>query len=376
MKASVAEFVQIGRLAQQMDAQALDAIVARAGINFTYLSGLVYPGTLARHLDLADSPRGVYLVWPRSGEPRMVVNAIAEGLARRDSYVEHFDVYEGYTEPPVERLAKVIVDMGLAESRVGFETNFISMADGNTLRSRLPRMQIADSTRLMDMVRAVKTPAELTLFKRGADLLDDAFLACFPTVRPGMRERDLHAALVAHCLAGGSEFTHGILNSERNAIPYAGESDFAFAAADAIRTDYVAYVKGYPGHQSRCAVVGQPSAEQQRQYAAIRDIYRAANDQLIPGRTAGEVYQFVVERFAAIGVTYKSMLAGHSVGAWWHQQEPVISRDNPRRLEEGMVIAMEPHVDHRHIQDMFVIRANGPELISDKFPTDKIFACG
>jgi Xaa-Pro aminopeptidase len=376
MKASVAELVQIGRLARQMDEQGLDAIVARAGINFTYLSGLVYPGTLARHLDLADSPRGVYLIWPRTGEPRMVVNAIAEGLARRDSYIEHFDVYEGYAEPPVERLAKVIADMGLAHARVGFETNFISMADGNTLRSRLPRMQIADSADLMDMVRAVKTPAELTLFKRGADLLDDAFLACFPTVRPGMRERDLHAALVAHCLAGGSEFTHGILNSERNTIPYAGESDFAFAAADAIRTDYVAYVKGYPGHQSRCAVVGRPSAEQQQQYAAIRDIYRAANDQLIPGRTAGEVYQFVVERFAAIGITYKSMLAGHSVGAWWHQQEPVISRDNPRRLEEGMVIAMEPHVDHWHIQDMFVIRANGPELISDKFPTHKIFACG
>jgi Xaa-Pro aminopeptidase len=376
MRASVAEFVQIGRLVQQMDEHGLDAIVARAGINFTYLSGLVYPGTLARHLDLADSPRGVYLIWPRTGEPRMVVNAIAEGLARRDSYVEHFDVYEGYTEPPVERLAKVIADMSLADSKVGFETNFISIADGDTLRSRLPRMQIFDSTRLMDVVRAVKTPAELTLFKRGADLLDDAFLACFPTVRPDVRERDLHAALVAHCLAGGSEFTHGILNSERNTIPYAGESDFAFAAADAIRTDYVAYVKGYPGHQSRCAVVGKPSAEQQQQYAVIRDIYRSANDQLVPGRTAGEVYRFVVERFAAIGITYKSMLAGHSVGAWWHQQEPVISRDNPRRLEEGMVIAMEPHVDHWHIQDMFVIRANGPELISDRFPTDKIFACG
>jgi hypothetical protein len=51
----------------------------------------------------------------------------------------------------------------------------------------------------------------------------------------------------------------GILNSERNNITYAGESDFAFAPADAIRTDYVAYVKGYPGHQSRCAVVDRPS---------------------------------------------------------------------------------------------------------------------
>jgi Xaa-Pro aminopeptidase len=84
----------------------------------------------------------------------------------------------------------------------------------------------------------------------------------------------------------------------------------------------------------------------------------------------------VVEKFEAAGMAYKSMLAGHSVGAWWHQQEPVIARGNPRVLEEGMVIAMEPHVNHWHIQDMFVIRADGPELISDKFPTDEIFACG
>src|ERR1700676_919741 len=137
MKASVAEFVQIGRLAQQMDAQGLDAIVARAGINFTYLSGFAYPGTLARHLDLADSPRGVYLVWPRSGEPRIITNAIAEELARRDSFIEQFEVYEGYSEPPIERLAKVIVAMGLAGSTIGFETNFISAADWETLRIRL-----------------------------------------------------------------------------------------------------------------------------------------------------------------------------------------------------------------------------------------------
>src|SRR5258706_11120582 len=78
MKAAVSDFVQTERLAQQMDEHGLDAIVARAGINFTYLSGLVYPGTLARHVDLADSPRGVYLVWPRTGEPRMVVNPIAD----------------------------------------------------------------------------------------------------------------------------------------------------------------------------------------------------------------------------------------------------------------------------------------------------------
>jgi Xaa-Pro aminopeptidase len=59
MKADVKDFVQLARLAREMDALGLDAIVARAGINFTYLAGFAYPGTLARHLDLADSPRGV-----------------------------------------------------------------------------------------------------------------------------------------------------------------------------------------------------------------------------------------------------------------------------------------------------------------------------
>jgi methionine aminopeptidase len=117
------------------------------------------------------------------------------------------------------------------------------------------------------------------------------------------------------------------------------------------------------------------SASGHRQYSIIRDIYRASNEQLVPGRTAGDVYRFVVESFAAHGMAYKSMLAGHSAGAWWHQQEPVISPDNPRRLKQGMVIAMEPHDDHWHIQDMFVVGADGPQLISSKFPTNEIFSC-
>ena len=73
----------------------------------------------------------------------------------------------------------------------------------------------------------------------------------------------------------------------------------------------------------------------------------------------------------AAGLRYTTILAGHSVGCWWHQQEPIIARGNMRQLEEGMVIAMEPHVNHWHIQDMFVIRTDGPELLSSKLNTDE-----
>ncbi|MDQ0391341.1 M24 family metallopeptidase [Labrys monachus] len=376
MKTSFNELVNSRRLNDRMDALGLDALVARSGANFTYLAGFAYPGTLARHVDLPDSPRAVFLLWPRHGEPRIIVNTIAEGLARRDSWVETFDLYEGYVERPVERLCTAIEDAGLSGAVVGFERNYISAADADVLAARLPRMRMRDSTAMMEDVRAVKMPGEIALLRQGADILDDAFLEVFPTARPGMRERDLHAALVAACLARGCEFVHGILNSSRNTVSYAGESDFAFEAGDAIRTDYVAYRKGYPGHQSRCAVIGQPTAEQRRDYRTIRDIYLASLDMCRPGVASGDIYRQIVERFEAAGLTYASMLAGHSVGCWWHQQEPVISRGNSRRLESGMVIAMEPHINHWHIQDMILVTGDGPELLSGKFPTDEIFACG
>jgi len=94
----------IDRLHALMDEAGLDAIVARSGQNFTYLSGVVYPGTLQRHMDLTDSTRPVMLVWPRNGKPVIVTNKIASGLARRDSWVDTLVLYEAYTDSPHDKL--------------------------------------------------------------------------------------------------------------------------------------------------------------------------------------------------------------------------------------------------------------------------------
>ena len=74
-------------------------------------------------------------------------------------------------------------------------------------------------------------------------------------------------------LERGCHFVHGVLTSHRNPSMYLGESDLVIEAGDIIRTDYVSYLHGYPGHQSRMAVVGQPTPDQARTYAEYRDIY-------------------------------------------------------------------------------------------------------
>jgi Xaa-Pro aminopeptidase len=366
----------VARLEEYLDRHRLAAVVARSGQNFTYLSGLAYPGTLARHLDLADSVRGVMLVWPRHGEPVIVLNKIAEGLTLRDSWVKRVEVYDAYNESPYRKLAQVLRDLGLDRERVGLERTYVSAAHWEEVQRELPQAQLVDCAAMMDEVRWIKTEAEIRLLEAGADLLDDAYLEVFPTIRPGETERAVHSRLIASCIRRGANWAHGILNSSRNLIPYAGESDGTFERGDVIRTDYVAYVDGYPGHQSRNAVMGKPSAEQARDYRIAREIYGLTIDRCRPGVSAGEVYDFVVEEFARHGWSYTSQLAGHGVGAWWHQQEPVIRRGSPTVLEEGMVLALEPAREYYHIQDMIVVRARGPQWISDKFTTEEMFVIG
>jgi Xaa-Pro aminopeptidase len=225
----------------------------------------------------------------------------------------------------------------------------------------------------MDEVRWVKTPGEIALLRKGADLLDDAYLEVFPTIRAGESERDVHSRIIQSCLRRGANWAHGILNSSTNLIPYAGEGDTVFRTGDVVRTDYVAYVRGYPGHQSRNAILGKPTVDQQREYDVTRDIYRMTIDRCRPGMRAGDVYEFVVREFAKHGWTYRTALVGHGVGCWWHQQEPVLARGSDVVLEQGMVLALEPHKDFWHLQDMVVVREGGPELISAKFSTEQMF---
>jgi len=363
----------IERLNSFMDQHALAAVVVRSGMNFTYLSGVVYPGTLARLQDLTDSERGVLLLWPREGEPVIIANSIAAALARRDSWVDRVELHEGYVESPYSKLCEIIREYDLDRARVGFEKNYVSAQHWEAVQSSLPNMKMIDCVAMMDQVRWIKTPAEIKLIKRGADLLDDVFLTVFPQVRVGHTERNVHGLMIHECLKHGAGWAHGILNSSTNTVAYGGEGDTVFREGDVIRTDYVAFWDGYPGHQSRNLIFGKPSPQQELEYNGNREIYLGTIERCVPGARVGDIYDYVMQAFEKRGWAYKSLLVGHSVGPWWHQQEPILCRGSDILLEEGMVLALEPHLDHWHLQDMIVVRERGPELLSDKFSTAKPF---
>lgn len=372
-RACIANLARLGAL---MDGAGLDGLVLRSGQNFTYLSGVVYPGTLARHVDLTDSTRPVLLVWPRDGKPVIVANKIAAGLAQRDGWVQDIVLYEAYVDSPQETLAAVLRDMQLAASRVGFEKDYWSAAHWETVKRGLPGMEMVECTALMDRVRWIKTDGEVKLIRKAADLLDDAYLEVFTRIRPGDTERKVHADVVGTCLRLGFEWAHGIFNVFRNTVPYGGESDTLIERGDAIRTDYVAYLQSYPGHQSRSVIVGPPTPEQRRDYAINLEVHRKTIDRCRAGARVHDLWQFTMSDYRKAGWPDHHMLIGHGVGPWWHQQEPILRRKSEHVLEAGMVLALEPHVNFWHVQDMVLVTEGAPVLLSRKFNTDEPFVAG
>lgn len=362
----------VERLAALMDRDGLDAVVARSGTNFTYLAGYENTGTLARHLDFSDSPRAVFVVWPRYGEPVLVLNNIAASRARRDSWVTQIYEYRDYEESPNVAVVDVLVDLGLESRRIGFEPTFISASDWSEIQRLLSEAELSSCTELMNEVRWIKTAGEIALIREAARLLDEAYLEVFPTVCEGDSEREVHSRLVAACLHRGASWAHGILNSSRNSVLYGGESDFAFLHGDMLRNDYVLWYRGYPGHQSRVVVLGEPVRSVKETYQIVRDIYRNTVAQLRPGVIAGDIYRFAAEGFRSEGLLGMPAIAGHGVGPWWHQQPPFIVNSSEAVIEPGMVIALEPHVGSFHIQDMFLITESGAENLSPLFSTDEM----
>ena len=151
----------VTRLHHSMDHAGWAAVVVRSGTNFTYLAGFAYPGTLARHLDFPDSPREVLLLWPRHGEPVMVLNHYAAPLARRDSWLQRIEVYDDYAESPYERVAALLRQMGLHADTIGMEKTYVSAARWEEMQRLVPGARLVDCTALMAQVRWVKTPGEI-----------------------------------------------------------------------------------------------------------------------------------------------------------------------------------------------------------------------
>jgi Xaa-Pro aminopeptidase len=96
---------------------------------------------------------------------------------------------------------------------------------------------------------------------------------------------------------------------------------------------------------------------------------QAAIEQARPGMTGGQLFDLTLEATRAAGAPhYRRHHLGHGIGAEVYEQA-LIAPGNAEIIEEGSVVNIEtPYYEYGlgavHVEDPFVVRASGSELLT------------
>ncbi|NLM77881.1 MAG: aminopeptidase P family protein [Ruminococcaceae bacterium] len=309
-------------------------------------------------------------------------------VLRQDGFVRYF-VRKSYTraclECPLDIISKVdsyrdlrpFLPQELGE--IGLDADMMTLAALNRLQNyfRLGRIRPVD--RLVQSVRAVKSPAELALIRESGRQHDRLLREIAPGLfREGMSETDLLAELYAAMLKQGHhgvsrfampqmELIVGQMGFGENslyptnfdgpggmrgmspAVPIIGDRHRYLKKGDLVFIDVGYGVAGYHSDKTQIYSFGVPPDEQVKQtHAACRQVLRQALSLIRPGAVPAEVYEHVLDELPAeLNATFMGYtddpvrFLGHGVGLQV-DEAPVLARGMSQPLAEQMVLAIEP----------------------------------
>ncbi|HEX6939758.1 MAG TPA: aminopeptidase P N-terminal domain-containing protein [Longimicrobiales bacterium] len=229
---------------------------------------------------------------------------------------------------------------------------------------RGPRF-LADPGVLLDELRIRKDPRELELLRDAARITVEAFLDAAPLIAPGAGEWEVEAALEAAFRRRGADgpgFGTIVASGANATVLHYIANDRRMAAGDLLLIDAGARYCGYNADISRTfPVSGRFSPPQRELYDAVLEAHGRALDAVRPGATTAHVHQAalraLVEAMVAFGLLdgdvdglieqekYRPFYphqTSHWLGLDVHDVGDYAVRGEPRALEPGMVLTIEP----------------------------------
>jgi Xaa-Pro dipeptidase len=173
----------------------IDVMLVTGPENIFYLTGQQTPGYYAFQA----------LVLPVDGDLVFVIRQLEYFNFIANTFIPDAEVYQDGDEP-VNFLFEAISRRGLAGKRVAIDKRgwFLPIAVYEALQGKLGAMQ--DGARLIEELRAVKSPAEVEKIGKAATYVDAGLRAGLAAVRVGASENDIVAAMMQAAIAAGSEY--------------------------------------------------------------------------------------------------------------------------------------------------------------------------
>lgn len=310
--------------------------------------------------------------------------------------------------PGFAELRRALDARGLAPragQRMATELEVMPAALAARLRQAFPGVEVGDVSPLVLRQRAVKDPEEVEAIERAARVWEAGHEAVMRTLRPGLAEHELAAAIEwafrvqgglgrvwfrrwDAALPGGGQVAGGprawVVSGHAMtvtgvglsaALPW-GASRAPLEKGDLVVVDYGVCVDGYHADIARTYCVGRPSPRQRDLWSRLLDVHRGVVAELRPGASAREIYRRAARLAEQTGLERHFMgvepdrgtYIGHGIGLELDEW-PLLAEGGEGLLEPGMVVTIEPKfmvpgVGSVMIEDDFLVTSEGCRRLS------------
>ncbi|MFN2628441.1 MAG: M24 family metallopeptidase [Gaiellaceae bacterium] len=263
-------------------------------------------------------------------------------------------------------LLRALDDAGIDAGPVGVEAADLPYGIAEWLREA-GRMPVACDTAVASSLRVT----ELDAIRRACRLADVVQQAVKDHAAPGLSEAELAGLAAAAMFRAAGRRVPAILTVTAGAEATATGGGIATArivqADDLVLTDTSPWLDGVWSDTASAVYVGTPDRETRRRFDAVRRALAEGISLCRPGAVAKDVDRDVRALLAVHGPTYAHH-TGHGIGASW-SEEPRITPYSDRRIEEGMVLALEPAIylpgwGGIRLEHVFVVGAGDNEILT------------
>jgi methionyl aminopeptidase len=200
-----------------------------------------------------------------------------------------------------------------------------------------------------------KTPQQIERMAAAGAILVRTLDLVAGKIRPGVTTRELDEAAERFIRSQGAEpafkgyrgFPGSICASPNSMVVHGIPGPYTLERGDILSVDVGVVLDGWVADAARTFPVGSVSAVARKLLDTTAGALFAAVPQCVVGNRLGDISHAVQEHVEAQGLSIVRSLVGHGIGREMHEDPQVPNFGPPGRgprLEEGMVLAIEPMV--------------------------------
>lgn len=358
---------RVAALQERLLSQELDAYIIASEENIWYLT----------HITYKPEERPFFIVVTANEEPKLIVPKMEEMHLRKTQIDCKIISYWEYPSPEGSNWYDVLQESIRVFRRVGTETHIKA-----NILEKIHATEVIQ-TDLVDEMRKVKSPYELSVIKKTASVCDEGVRRIFKSTYPGATvvepfslSRAVQTELIrtkafdpittslltAVWPAPVSSMPHSIpeLNDRLNKGPNVSMCYYR--------------INGYSAECERTFFFGKPDKDDEERFHHMMNARNKALRILKAGVRCSDVdaaaKNYLIQNGFAGNLLHRT---GHGIGISNHE-EPWVAEGNDEVLKENMVISIEPGIyfegvgGYRH-SDTILITSGGYELLT-KFPVE------